>query len=266
MVGVVVGTVRLVQPRVVAIVPAAGSGERLGAGVPKAMVPLAGEPILAHAVRGLVADPRVQFVVLAAPAGLEDEMAAVASACAGGVPVVAVTGGASRAQSVDNALAVVPEEFEVVLVHDAARCLVPLEVVSAVIDAVLAGADAVVPGTPVVDTIRELDAGGGSRTLDRASLRGVQTPQGFGRSVLVGAHAAGDPAATDDAGMVEALGGRVVLVPGHPWAFKVTTALDLVLAEALLAGAGRAEAGRAGAGHSGERLAGVPSSDQGART
>ncbi|MGB7979985.1 MAG: 2-C-methyl-D-erythritol 4-phosphate cytidylyltransferase [Candidatus Nanopelagicales bacterium] len=224
------------QPRVVAIVPAAGAGERLGAGVPKAMVSVAGEPLLAHAVRALVADPRVRLLVLAAPEGLEDEMGTLARSCAGGVPVVAVTGGASRVQSVANALAVVPADVEVVLVHDAARCLVPGEVVSAVIDGVLAGAQAVVPGAPVVDTIREVLADGTSRTLDRAVLRAVQTPQGFSRSVLVRAHAIGHPAATDDAGMVEALGGHVVLVPGHPRAFKVTTALDLVLAEALLAG------------------------------
>ncbi len=236
MVGVVVGTVRHVQASVVAIVPAAGSGERLGAGVPKAMVPLAGEPLLSHAVRGLVADPRVRLVVLAAPEGLEDEMAAVARADAGGVPVLAVTGGATRAQSVANALAVVPVEFEAVLVHDAARALVPAEVVAAVIDAVLAGADAVVPGAPVADTIRQFDVEGRSWTLDRGTLRAVQTPQGFARSVLDRAHATGDPAATDDAGMVEAAGGKVMIVPGHPRGFKVTTALDLVLAEALLAG------------------------------
>jgi 2-C-methyl-D-erythritol 4-phosphate cytidylyltransferase len=226
-----------VEPRpVVAIVPAAGSGERLGAGVPKAMVLLAGEPILAHAVRALVAEPRVGLVVLAAPEGLEDVMAEVAAGRSGGVPVVAVTGGATRAESVSAALAVVPDEFGVALVHDAARCLVPVEVVTAVVDAVLAGADAVVPGAPVVDTVRELTADGGSRTIDRSSLRAVQTPQGFGTPVLRRAHATGDPTATDDAGMVEALGLHVVLVPGHPRAFKVTTAQDLLLAEAILAG------------------------------
>ncbi len=169
-----------VEPRpVVAIVPAAGSGERLGAGVPKAMALLAGEPILAHAVRALVAERRVGLVVLAAPEGLEDAMAEVAAGHSRGVPVVAVTGGATRAESVALALAVVPEGFDVALVHDAARCLVPGDVVAAVVDAVLAGADAVVPGAPVVDTIRELDADGGSRTIDRSRLRAVQTPQGF---------------------------------------------------------------------------------------
>jgi 2-C-methyl-D-erythritol 4-phosphate cytidylyltransferase len=152
------------------------------------------------------------------------------------VPVVAVTGGATRAESVGRALAVVPEAFGVTLVHDAARCLVPVEVVTAVIDAALAGGDAVVPGAPVVDTIRELSPEGGSRTIDRSSLRAVQTPQGFSTGVLRRAHATGDPGATDDAGMVEALGLPVVLVPGHPRAFKVTTAQDLLLAGAILAG------------------------------
>ena len=221
----------------VVIVPAAGSGERLGAGVPKAMAPLAGEPILAHAVRALVAEPRVGLVVLAAPEGLEDDMAAAAAANADGVPVVAVTGGATRVESVASALSVVPDGFGVVLVHDAARCLVPVPVVSAVIDAVLAGARAVVPGVPVVDTIRELEADGeGSRTVDRSRLRAVQTPQGFTLEVLRRAHASADPASTDDAGMVESLGVPVRLVAGDPRAFKVTTALDLVLAEALLSG------------------------------
>jgi 2-C-methyl-D-erythritol 4-phosphate cytidylyltransferase len=224
-----------VQTQVVAIVPAAGSGERLGAGVPKAMAPLGGEPILAHAVRALVAEPRIGLVVLAAPEGLEEAMAQMAAEHSGGVPVVAVTGGATRAESVRQALDVVPESFEVVLVHDAARCLVPVAVVTAVIDAVLAGADAAVPGLPVVDTIRELADNGGSRTVDRSRLRAVQTPQGFPADVLRRAHAQGDAGATDDAGMVEALGLPVVLVPGHPRAFKVTTALDLVLAEALVA-------------------------------
>ncbi len=238
-VGVAVCSVTPVEPRpVAAIVPAAGSGERLGAGVPKAMALLAGEPILAHAVRALVADPRVGLVVLAAPEGLEDAMAALAAAHSGGVPVVAVTGGATRAESVALALVVVRDGFDVVLVHDAARCLVPAEVVSGVIDAVMAGAGAVVPGTPVVDTIRELGADGGSRTIDRASLRAVQTPQGFAPDVLRRAHSTGDPGATDDAGMVEALGLDVVLVAGHPRAFKVTTAQDLLLAEALLAAEG----------------------------
>lgn len=221
--------------QVAAIVPAAGSGQRLGAAVPKAMVPIGGRPILGHAVSALVADPRVGLLVVSAPEGLEDAMAAVARAAAGDVPVVVVTGGATRAESVARGLDVVPLPVPVVLVHDAARCLVPRSVVAAVIDAVLAGAEAVVPGAPVVDTVREVGPDGGSHTLDRSRLRAVQTPQGFQGAALRRAHAGGDAGATDDAGMVEAMGRRVVLVAGHPRAFKVTTPLDLVLAEALLA-------------------------------
>jgi 2-C-methyl-D-erythritol 4-phosphate cytidylyltransferase len=225
---------------VAVIVPAAGSGERLGAGVPKAMALLGGEPILAHAVRALVAEPRVGLFVLAAPPGLEAELAEQAVRAAGGrCRIAAVTGGSTRAESVSNALAEVPGGIDVVLVHDAARCLVPGEMVAAVVDAVLAGASAVVPGVPVVDTIRELGEGGASRTVDRSRLRAVQTPQGFPADVLRRAHAAGSRDATDDAGMVEALGLPVTIVPGHPRAFKVTTALDLVLAEALVAGEDR---------------------------
>ena len=224
-----------VDARVVAVVPAAGSGERLGVGVPKALVALAGEPILAHAVRALVADPRVELIVLAAPEGLEDPMLRAAAEAAGRVRVVAVTGGATRAASVRNALAAVPDGFPIALEHDAARCLVPVAVVAAVIDAVAGGAAAVVPGLPVVDTIREVRADGGSHTIDRSVLRAVQTPQGFELEVLRRAHAEGDASATDDAGMVEALGIPVTLVPGDPRAFKVTTPLDLLLAGALVA-------------------------------
>ena len=146
----------------------------------------------------------------------------------------AVCGGSTRAQSVARALGAVSDGFDVVLVHDAARCLVPAQVVGAVIDAVLAGAQAAIPGAPVVDTIREVGADGASRTLDRSALRAVQTPQGFPPGVLRRAHAHGSAQATDDAGMVEALGLPVVLVTGHPRAFKVTTAQDLWLAEAIL--------------------------------
>lgn len=222
---------------VAAIVPAAGSGQRLGAGIPKALVELAGRPILAHAVAGLVAEPRIGWVVLCAPAGLEARVDEVGRRAAVGssAHLVTVTGGASRAESVARGLAAVPDDVRVVLVHDAARCLVPTSVVADVIDAVLAGAAAVVPGLPVVDTIREVDPSGASRTLDRSTLRAVQTPQGFSVGALRRAHAAGDPGATDDAGMVEALGLQVAIVPGHPRAFKVTTDLDLLLAQAVLA-------------------------------
>ena len=221
---------------IAAIVPAAGSGERLGAGVPKALVLLAGEPILAHAVRGLTAERRVGLIVVAAPPGLEEAMRTVARSAAGAVPVRVVTGGANRTDSVAAALAEIPLDVPVVLVHDAARCLVPVAVIAAVADVVLQGTAAgAVPAIPVVDTIRAVGADGSSHTLQRSVLRAVQTPQGFAADVLREAHARASGSATDDAGMVEGLGHAVVLVAGDPRAFKVTTPMDLLLAEALIA-------------------------------
>ncbi|MHB1211968.1 MAG: IspD/TarI family cytidylyltransferase, partial [Candidatus Nanopelagicales bacterium] len=129
-------------------------------------------------------------------------------------------------------------DVDVVLVHDAARPLVPAEVVGSVVSAVRSGHPAVVPGLPVVDTIKAVDDHGDvERTVDRESLRSIQTPQGFDRAVLQRAHAAADldAVATDDAGLVERLGTRVHVVPGHEEAFKVTTPLDVVIAEAILA-------------------------------
>ncbi|NUP32460.1 MAG: 2-C-methyl-D-erythritol 4-phosphate cytidylyltransferase, partial [Streptomycetaceae bacterium] len=125
--------------------------------------------------------------------------------------------------------------------HDAARPFVPVGVVEAVVAAVESGAPAVVPALPVVDTVKEVAAEGGAehvvRTVDRASLRAVQTPQGFRRDVLAAAHAAAAPGGdtTDDAGMVERMGVAVTVVPGSEEAFKVTRPFDLLLAEALLA-------------------------------
>ncbi len=123
------------------------------------------------------------------------------------------------------------------LIHDAARPLAPPALVAAVADAVVAGHDAVVPGLPVIDTVKQINVSGAVvGTPDRAHLRAIQTPQGFRRSILERAHAAaGDVDATDDAGLVERLGLPVHVVPGSEEAFKVTRPLDLVLAEALLA-------------------------------
>ncbi len=213
------------------LVPAAGLGLRLGAGRPKALVELAGEPLLVHAVRALRACPRVGPVVVAAPArDVEDVADLLAS-----YDVVVVPGGASRQDSVGLALAALPPGADLVLVHDAARCLVPAQVIDAVIDALLAGADAVVPVLPLADTVKHVQGPRVLGTIDRSSLRAVQTPQGFRRDVLLRAHAAAVVGATDDAGLVEALGGPVVTVPGHDEAFKVTRPLDVRLAEALLA-------------------------------
>jgi 2-C-methyl-D-erythritol 4-phosphate cytidylyltransferase len=224
---------------VAAVVPAAGQGQRLGPGDPKALRLVAGRSLLAHAVSRLRRSVHVELVVVAVPAGAEEQVAAE-------LGVRAVAGGAERQQSVDAALRALPPEVDVVLVHDAARPFVPPELVDRVAAAVLAGAPAVVPGLPVTDTIKRVDAA--DRVLEtpaRASLRAIQTPQGFRRDVLERAHRlaatsvspTGGPGSlvTDDAGLVELLGETVLVVPGAPEAFKVTRPEDLARAEALLA-------------------------------
>jgi 2-C-methyl-D-erythritol 4-phosphate cytidylyltransferase len=142
---------------------------------------------------------------------------------------VVVSGGSTRSDSVRAGLAAVPSEIEAVLVHDAARPLAPAAMWRRVVEAVEAGADAVVPAVPVVDTLREV----GGATVDRSRFVAVQTPQGFRAAALRAAHAAGGDA-TDDAALVEAAGGIVLVVDGDPAAMKVTDRHDLRALEAFL--------------------------------
>jgi len=222
---------------VAAIVAAAGRGHRLAAAAPKALVPVAGAPLVVHAV-STVRAAGADVVIVTAPADYVAEVAAL-------VPdAQVIIGGALRQDSVALALRELPPSVDVVLVHDAARGLAPASLVEAVIGAVRAGAEAVVPVVPLSDTVKEVD---GServvRTLDRSQLRIVQTPQGFARDVLQRAHdGSSGVEMTDDAAMVEALGVAVTTVPGAALAMKVTTPTDLVIAEALVA----AEANRVG--------------------
>jgi 2-C-methyl-D-erythritol 4-phosphate cytidylyltransferase len=221
---------------VAVLVPAAGAGLRLGPGGPKALRLLAGEPLLVHAIRRVAASPSVRTIVVAAPAA---EVEAVRDLLATVAPVTVVAGGAERQESVALALAAVPADVPIVLVHDAARALTPPELIESVAAAVRAGHPAVIPVLPVVDTIKEVGPGGdGSETVlgtvDRAVLRSVQTPQGFRHDVLAAAHASASDPLTDDAGLVEKAGLPVTCVPGSDLALKITRPLDLVLAEALL--------------------------------
>lgn len=235
-----------VTERVAAVVPAAGRGERLGPGAPKALRELSGVPMLVHAVRALAHARRVSLVVIAAPSdGVAEVQALLDMNLTGPAELLVVAGGETRQESVRLALQALPDDVTVVLVHDAARPLVPSELVDAVAAAVCAGSPAVVPSLPLADTVKRADAAGRvAETLRRDELRAVQTPQGFRRDLLVRAHALDDPdvpvgdgaePVTDDAGLVERLGEPVLLVPGHDEAFKVTRPLDLVLAEAVLA-------------------------------
>jgi len=217
---------------VAVLVPAAGAGLRLGPGGPKALRLLAGEPLLVHAIRRVAAAASVRLIVVAAPAA---EVEAVRELLAPVAPVTVVAGGAERQESVSLALAAVPAEIGVVLVHDAARALTPPQLIESVAAAVRQGHPAVIPVLPVVDTIKEVGPGEVVLgTVDRGVLRSVQTPQGFRHDVLAAVHASAADALTDDAGLVEKAGLPVTCVPGSDLALKITRPLDLVLAEALL--------------------------------
>jgi 2-C-methyl-D-erythritol 4-phosphate cytidylyltransferase len=211
---------------VAAILVAAGSGERLGADVPKAFVEVDGQTLLARAVARFRDHPGIGEVIVVLPQSHADSRFALTTS---------VVGGRTRQESVAAGLGALPDSVDAVLVHDVARPFVPMQVIDAVLAALSDGADAVVPVVPIHDTVRRIDADGAlAGVLDRSTLVAVQTPQGFRRDVLVAAHAqAGDASATDDAALVEALGGRVVAVPGADESFKITTPLDLARAEAL---------------------------------
>jgi 2-C-methyl-D-erythritol 4-phosphate cytidylyltransferase len=206
---------------VVGIVPAGGSGERLGADRPKAFVLLGGRPMLDWSLDALGAV--CDRVVVAVPPGHEEGRDRV-------------TGGASRSESVRNALAAAAEA-ELAVVHDAARPLVTPELVRRCVDALAGGADGAIAAAPVSDTIKEVEEGEVSRTLDRSRLWAVQTPQAFRAEALRGAlHVSAETLAraTDDAMLVEAAGGRVVVVESPAENIKVTSEADLRLAEQLL--------------------------------
>jgi 2-C-methyl-D-erythritol 4-phosphate cytidylyltransferase len=227
----------------VALIVAAGSGERLGADVPKALVRVAGRTLLEWSIDALASVPALECTVVAMPPGV--------AAPAG---VTRVDGGRVRSESVARALAA-SGEGDPVLVHDAARPLVTAELASAVL-AALEGdrdADAAVAAAPVSDTVKRVRTGGHvvERTLDRRDLWAVQTPQVFRRDALAQALDVGAEVlamATDDAWLIERAGGRVIVVPSSEDNIKVTTPLDLAVAELLLARrAARAAAPDAGA-------------------
>lgn len=232
--------------RTAAVIPAAGRGVRLGPGAPKALRALGGTPMLIHAVRAMARSRAVALVVVVAPPDGAAEVRHLLDehALPDRTEIRVVPGGDTRQESVRAGLAALPADVTSVLIHDAARPLVPVDTVDSVIEAVRGGAPAVVPALPLADTVKEVEPGAPGEpepvvaTPERARLRAVQTPQGFDLATLLRAHeaiAVSGEGATDDAGMVERTGVTVVTVPGHEEAFKVTRPLDLVLAEAVLA-------------------------------
>ena len=239
-------------PDAAIIVVAAGSGLRLGAGAPKAFVGLDAHTVLWHSLIPALSTRRAAQLVLVVPAGLEGDarteamdaaatVAAAATAAGGGEAsdrfelVRIVAGGATRQASVAAGLRAVWPDVRTVLVHDAARSLTPAEVFDRVIDEVERTGAAVIPGLPVVDTVKRVDAAGSvGATVDRDELLAVQTPQGFRRDVLDAAYAGATAEFTDDAALVAAAGHPVRALDGHAHAFKITTPADLERAKTLL--------------------------------
>jgi 2-C-methyl-D-erythritol 4-phosphate cytidylyltransferase len=210
-----------------ALLVAAGAGERLGEERPKAFVKLGELPLLAEPLRRLEESDWVDAIVVAVPADWEEPAILLAEELSASKVIAAVQGGATRAESVRAALAEVPEDALVVLVHDAARPLLTDDVLERVLAPLSEGWDGVVPGLPIVDTVKTVSGGAVTGTLTREKLIAVQTPQAFIASKLREAYSGDVSAATDCASLVEARGGRVKWVEGDPRLLKVTTKADL---------------------------------------
>jgi 2-C-methyl-D-erythritol 4-phosphate cytidylyltransferase len=217
-----------------AVLAAAGSGERLGADRPKAFVRLGDLPLLAPSLERLDASDWVDAIVVAAPPGWEEPAILLAEELGCSKVSSCVTGGATRGESVRLALAEVPQEAAVVLVHDAARPLVEDAVIERVLAALNEGWDGAVPGLSVADTVKRVDGDRVVETLNRDELRAVQTPQAFVADVLRQAFEGDVTKASDCASLVEARGGRVKVVPGDPGLIKITDPADLERVAALL--------------------------------
>jgi 2-C-methyl-D-erythritol 4-phosphate cytidylyltransferase/2-C-methyl-D-erythritol 2,4-cyclodiphosphate synthase len=210
-----------------AIIAGAGSGHRLGADLPKALVKLLDKTLVEHAVNSLA--PVAQLIVVTAPAGFENQFKTIL-----GDQVTVITGGVLRSDSIRIALDVIGSEYEFVLVHDAARAIASTQLAKDVLAQLEKGEQAVIPALDVVDTIKEIDANGYVRsTPERANLRAVQTPQGFSKSVLAHAHQSAEDA-TDDAALVEAIGVKVKVISGEERALKITNKSDLARAIQIL--------------------------------
>jgi 2-C-methyl-D-erythritol 4-phosphate cytidylyltransferase len=217
-----------------AILAAAGSGERLGLDRPKAFASLNDRPLVAEPLERLDGSDWIEGIVVAAPPEWEEPCILVVEEVAAGKVAETVTGGASRSESVRAALAEVPDEATVVLVHDAARPMVPEDVIERLIISLGDGWDAAVPVLPLADTVKRVDGETVTETIDRDGLVTAQTPQAFVAPALRDALAGDVSGATDCASLVEARGGRVRAVEGDPHLLKVTTPADLELVASWL--------------------------------
>jgi 2-C-methyl-D-erythritol 4-phosphate cytidylyltransferase len=214
------------------VIAAAGSGERLGAGGPKAFIELAGRPMIDWSLAAFDAAETIGEVIVAVPPGEERRVSELG--------VVTVAGGDHRSESVANAMRLATGE--IVVVHDAARPLVTPGLIDAVVEELAAEEDAasVIAAAPVTDTIKEAAGDRVLRTLDRSGLWSVQTPQAFRADALKDALSDSEAIAdaSDDAMLVERRGGRVLIHSSPPENLKVTTALELRIAELMLGGRG----------------------------
>jgi 2-C-methyl-D-erythritol 4-phosphate cytidylyltransferase len=216
-----------------AVIVAAGRGERLGLDRPKAFAKLNDRPLLAESLERLEASDWIDSIVVAAPPDWEEPVILLAEELGCGKVVAAVPGGETRGASVRAALAEIPDDAAVVLVHDAARPVLAEDVVERLLTALNEGWDGVVPGLPIADTVKRVEREQVVETVDREALVIAQTPQAFVWPVLRDA-AAGAPEATDCAAMVEARGGRIKVVPGDRRLIKVTDRGDLETVEQWL--------------------------------
>jgi 2-C-methyl-D-erythritol 4-phosphate cytidylyltransferase len=217
-----------------AVIVAAGRGERLGLDRPKAFAKLNDRPLLAESLERLEWSEWVDSIVVAAPPDWEEPVILLAEELGCGKVVAAVPGGETRAASVRAGLGEVPDDAAVVLVHDAARPVLPEEVIERLLTTLNEGWDGVIPGLPIADTVKRVEGDQVVETVEREALVVAQTPQAFVWPVLRDAAAAGEDA-TDCAALVEARGGRVKVVPGDPRLVKVTEPEDLELVAGWLA-------------------------------
>jgi 2-C-methyl-D-erythritol 4-phosphate cytidylyltransferase len=214
-----------------AVLAAAGRGERLRSDRPKAFARLGGRPLLAESLERLEGSDWIDFIVVAAPVDWEEPAILLAEELGAGKVSSVVTGGASRSESVREALAEVADDAAVVLVHDAARPLLPDEVIERVLAPLSEGWDGVVPGLPLSDTVKRVEGDRVIETLPRGKLAAVQTPQAFIPSVLREALAGDVSEAGDCASLVESRGGRIKVVEGDRRLLKVTSPEDLAVVE-----------------------------------
>lgn len=217
-----------------AVLAAAGRGERLGADRPKAFAKLKGQPLLAESLARLEGSEWVDAIVIVAPPGWEEPSILLAEELGCAKVTSCVAGGETRAESVRAGLGEVASDATAVLVHDAARPLLPGEVVARVLTALGEGWDGVVPVLPIADTVKRVRGGQVVETLARDELAAAQTPQAFPAPVLREALAGDLAGATDCAALVEARGGRVTTVAGDPRLLKVTRTAELELVAAWL--------------------------------